>query len=316
MKKIGSFLLGAVALLTGCSGGADFSGSKYDTAEEMYVQISTQNTIALDPMNVAMRLNTLLIEADKQGLSIVDDDIVLTNNNIRLDIKRKMFGFGTRFKELAPGEYSIYYLSNYQPGVNEDNTRYGTIIINTGGKYLNDLGPGEYWTVRAEDDLKSEGIVKIEYPDFKISRIQNNQWNLSFEGCAVYWLTTSKEDCSNWNGEYVVTQRSGDQSYFSMTTAEYELDGESWGRSAFYTDQFKTEIVTPLVYKYADCGYRLTVEGEEKYILDDESQKYPTVTAVYTPHESKSCAYVIFLSYEGVTGAIDIIFSEDTESNQ
>ncbi|MBQ4278470.1 MAG: hypothetical protein IJC16_00755 [Rikenellaceae bacterium] len=307
MKKIGMLLALVCGALIACNQDANTSGGKYLIAEEMYTQVGTQNAIGLDPMNVAMRLNTLLIEAEKQGITDLNTavKIPVDDGSTRLDITKRLFG-RTEFKEPSPGVYSLKYPINYKPTIGVDNIRYGTLIITTGGKYLNDLGPGEKWTVTAGDDFKSESLLKIEYPNYEITRVQNNQWKFSFTDCTVYWTSLSENVGSDWNGEYVVTQVSGNQEYFAVRNSDFILDGESWGRTAFYTDDFKFEVTTPIQTRYATCGYRLYVTGEEKITLDDADRKYPTVYAGYRLDGGADCSYFIDLTYEGVTGTIKV----------
>ncbi|MDD3107870.1 MAG: hypothetical protein PHV49_01470, partial [Alistipes sp.] len=131
MKKIFIVALMGLLGLTSCLG----DGSKGDptiTGYSIYMDVNRQNVLALDPTNIAFRLNTLICEGKGDIQSVPDN------------IRRKLFSSGTTITyDEAKGSYDLVFNGSTITG---DFARKGTVSVVTNG--FDSLGMvGAQWGV-------------------------------------------------------------------------------------------------------------------------------------------------------------------------
>lgn len=319
MRKFYLFAVAALCLsLTSCLKGTEYEPSKVAGGLQLYSIVSNQNAVALDPMNIAFRLNTLLFEVKAaNNPDVTIDNIKITVDNNEFKLKDKLFGSAV-IAETAVGSGIYTFEFNEYNAASNDYTHEGTLKINTLGKLLSELVPGEMWDIQNHtSELFTLVAGRLRYAiDFDesgyyISNEGANKWRLFTSGIGLvsFDKNASNDLKSAWIIDYTITQNKGEQGYVDITKSEYSLAGTCEGKPMGVDFDFKYDAYTsPLILK-ASCRnvYSKSTPifgGTEDVRVVDESKLNPTYfPSSYVKFQWKQgatdCATYAEVSYNG-----------------
>ncbi|MEG1623099.1 MAG: hypothetical protein RR330_07010 [Alistipes sp.] len=321
MRKL--FLLAAilsVAFLSGCNDSNSTFHDPYDgvgAGITIYNAAYGQNDIALDPTAVAIRLEMLLAEAEKQQVDF--STVKVTYGKALVNAKDLFFGTQTTIVKTTEGVYTITY-NGSTPGRLDYYYRRGAYVVNTFNHRLS--ADGQPWTVT----LGQAGMVcwsvgpfgdKIEMQIQEMGATtitrQETRYSISFLNFKAY-LANSRKYTSDWSGDFYFTTsvNADDLSYSAQQEAVFTLLGGARGASLYTLNN-----TTPLHLSYAisaanplkwdpskSSSFRLIVGGEETATLtstaDYNVADYPasSVTVTRTLNDK---VVSIKVSYNGIT---------------
>ena len=218
MKKITLVGLAAIACMLSSCNTTTYSPDPMQPAFDMYNAAMGQNTIALDPLFIAVRLSALLEETGGD----------YTANP---ELKNTLLGNNTTISYSGSGQY--YTLNLNTNGVTTDLIRTGIVYIYTNG-YANLKADNAQWYIRTEDDnpysAYFSGYINVSLRD-NAYLIRNNgtYWGVTISGLESEFPGNSYAITSNWGGTYNVScVRKNDMGSevhdFATTTSKQFLD--------------------------------------------------------------------------------------------
>ena len=259
MKRLVLPIIAALALLSSCN---NSKGEDYDPFAiylEWYKLTSAQNDLALDPFNVAYRLNVYLkaVAADPR----------------QAETLRNRFFEGAQILTKDNKTYTISY--TFRTGeVRRDLNRQGDVIVHTEGADLST--PGTTWTVTTTQarpyqvNLTNYGIIeqRLSTGSYMIRTTAADQWEVVTPNDGVYMRMTAMGLYSNWYVGVKITQVQGNQTPDALTDARFQVEilpGNENGGKNLYSSYFRYQILSPLLYQ-AQCTYLQKSGGEERII--------------------------------------------------
>lgn len=301
MKKI---LFGAIIALTFIFSSC-FKQDEYEDSEIVGIYylnhaIMNQHIVALDPFNVALRLNALLIESEGD----YTDQTLIT----------KLFGDkSTVSYDETDGIYSIYF----DGSATTDLARTGITIINTNG-YANLMEANASWDIKtiASSQYKlttDDGGIIVNIPEGTSSAytVSNSgtRWTVRMRNFQSYYYSYSSEK-SDWTGTYTIVPDtfSGSSEILKDTKFYIDVDVES-SVAMRSRDEVNVSTENPIRFNPV-CGVRaLAPGGTMKVILASGSMLDPTsyYTATWLTSIS-GCLPPLLLSYNGITQEFEGLF--------
>ncbi len=211
MKTLKFLLCASIAsvALTSCLGNDDDGGQTVpDTilrGIEIHNIANGQSIYAIDPVNIAFRLNALLTDKQLQDAPTLEDVRTESGNGE----KTYLFG-GTRIEENYNGVEGDYRLTFEMAGTQGqyDRRRDGSVIIKTGGKLLTDLAAsGGVWVVDFSDAQKlryfysNTESITVESADDYIIKAEDGGYVVEMKNFKSYVRSNL---ASSWTGMYTV----------------------------------------------------------------------------------------------------------------
>lgn len=257
MKKI---ILPIILLFSGlvsCNSGSDNDYDSYEFYKELYQMITTQNNVAMDPFNVAYRLNIYLEEGETQA------------------IKDKLFPTQTEIKTEDNKVYTIVYAYSEADLNRKDLARQGTLIIDTHGSKLSE--ENAVWEISTNSDnayavLLQQNMWGMDL--FKGEYVISNQdgelsWNIQGDQLYLYLYGLAEYGHVSWGIDVNVKQVKGeglsDDARFAVESGVQKNSGTIMGISF----PFRYEIMEPLFYSIG-CNYLQKSGGKERLIAMDQ----------------------------------------------
>jgi hypothetical protein len=219
-----------------------------------YQKISLHNTVAMDPFQVAHRLNLYL-------------------NNGNTDALQKEL-FPEAKVVVEPGNrYIIRYRPKTAPA--NDYLRQGDLIVSTGGKSLSE--PGTIWQVSTDPDslyclnMGDYGTIGLqpEPNGYTIEARSTNSWSIRANELTL--MSTYTAQTAVWNVDATVTQvQGGESSQLADDRFQTEVNrpGENGGLT-FDVQRYRYETLSP-VLTMNSCNLGSRSGGKERIIKMDE----------------------------------------------
>lgn len=292
MKKFWTIFISATLLvLVGCESEDNSSSVPYQTVYPgvvIYNAATTQQTVAMDPTAVAVKLAMLLDEAaasETEDLSKVK----VTINTREYSLQTLLFGSGVSITQEGESGDWLLAFSTTQIGTFDTFLRQGTYRVSTGGKGFTETSEGEPWSVVVESEkmriftansmtrqyytlLEGETTLYCQYP---------GSYTIAPEGI-VATIEGYDNFRSDWSGEFLFSTSTivGDMSFTLHGEDTYTLSGEAEGKT-FYS--FDNKTTTQMRYSISSLTpdkwmpsktnpYSTIVSGEEKAYLLDKSE--------------------------------------------
>lgn len=230
MKKILLLLASTPLLFNSCLKNNDIPDpDPMQPAIIIYEISNSQNALALDPWNIAVRLNSLLIEARDQAGDVED-----LTGYIVAESKKNLLGSTTDISyNQADGIYTLAFYGSTP--VYNDLARNGTLFIRTNGyATLEEDATWEIYT--ATNDIYSCLDAELSYR-INLDALDNNQ--------IVYTVRAVSESHFEVNMQH----------FNVWITKEY---GSNW--TAFYEIYFNGSFPTPAEFK--DAKYSVSIDSD------------------------------------------------------
>ncbi len=318
MKKIlFAFPVIAVLALTACMKNSS-EPDPLDPGRTMYIWVKNQNTVALDPANIAFRFDVLLNEFAAAGKNVETDELNVTPSGASssVDLKSKLFAPAPHIEfklvDAPTGKWRIKYTSGYES--NNDIEKSGILYITTFGKTLKDLTQADFW--RMEFDMNNPLTLESGSTFYKI--IGSNgytihgggtagMWNLLADGVSSYIESAIKSD---WTIEHTITSDGWTGMYAGLLKTEFMVETGSYSSgNTFYALEDSYEFVytveEPLRIHIA-CENQLMYGGEEKVAFSNYSQvdqsRFPAASVrVAWSRGASECYANATIQYNGYT---------------
>jgi len=320
MKKY-LFLFAAMSLLAlnSCIGnGQEEEPDPIEVGSFIYKVAANQNDFALDPVYGAFKLNVLLSEARSRDISITDIDEIL----------KMTFRISGEDSNLC----GVLFPSQMTLGLNESDGTYileydsleswssigydGKVIVNTGGKLLDELQQGEGWTISLDGKRKndfyyldaSRTITVSEGASFGILRSDNpTGWDISVSDYKAVYSTLPNYP-SDWDCDFKLNVKKSDGilNMENSHNAVFEFYGFASGDS-FHGGTMEYEVLKddPFVLmptcNATYTGY-MTESGTSiaKFTGEYNKESYPAPDTKFVwVKGSKNCSYKLTINYNG-----------------
>lgn len=238
MKKF-IYLLVLVPVLLFSSCNTDTKDSPVLKGIKIYNAANFQNSQAMEPLDIAFKLNVLLSEAIEQNIDI--NDMLALNNmtvsvgddNTNYNVMRTFFN--TRYElSVDNGVYTLTY--TFPDTANGLDGKY---IIDTKGKLLTELDLGESWELNLDKNnrdnftyyINGSPIISVDNTvQYTISvGAVTGAWDINIQGyVAKYGNLTNK---CNWASEYTLQRIEGDgaMTFANARGSVFEFSGEGYG---------------------------------------------------------------------------------------
>lgn len=326
MKRLKVLLLSLTAplMLASCldTGGSSGSGVSETIMNgiSLYNSGLAQSVYSLDPTSVAFRLNALLTDREKQGVTTLDEVRTEAGNN------EYKYLFGSTIIEEdyrgVPGDYLLTFAYTETTG-QYDRKRDGSILISTGGHLLSELAEtGGMWVIDLNREngfyypVETSGATLITVEgaeDYTISASDDGQgFNIDIKNFRSFILSNYT---SNWTANYqLATTGATDFALSDLKKITFKLSGRGSGPTMY--DLYGTQanliyqISESVVYR-PDCGvgsdgsvYKYSGEERVSFIegsVYDQTQ-FPSsfVTVKFMPtSESCNMSVPITITYNG-----------------
>lgn len=271
----------------------------------MYHRVVITNDIAMDGVNVAMRLAILLNEMEAAGLEFEADggepdwsqlgDVTVSG----LSYNKKIFLFGNSSDvqiEKDGDKYYIVYGANglHTSGYKDMAYRIGTFCVDTSNTPdLSDSSSSERWSVSLESDIVSYSASKNDvWSEYETKGWSIDLWcsgfgefDYSVENVQIYTVDEDDREADdadksycNWSCEGTFTVP-----YFTALTIEdtfkedFYLNIDSAGGTAYSLDTYEYYTSSPLIYNFLQ-GANLKYGGIEEVQLIGGSLDCKTTT--------------------------------------
>ena len=326
MKRLKVLLLSLTAplMLASCldTGGSSGSGVSETIMNgiSLYNSGLAQSVYSLDPTSVAFRLNALLTDREKQGVTTLDEVRTEAGNN------EYKYLFGSTIIEEdyrgVPGDYLLTFAYTETTG-QYDRKRDGSILISTGGHLLSELAEtGGMWVIDLNREngfyypVETSGATLITVEgaeDYTISASDDGQgFNIDIKNFKSFILSNYTSD---WTANYqLATTGATDFALSDLKKITFKLSGRGSGPTMY--DLYGTQanliyqISESVVYR-PDCGvgsdgsvYKYSGEERVSFIegsVYDQTQ-FPSsfVTVKFMPtSESCNMSVPITITYNG-----------------
>lgn len=301
MKKI--FLLASLLFLLSCLGDESSENYTYD-GWVMHTNVTTTNTLALDPVNVAMRFSFLLKEAG--GFESIDTAKITYLGKSKL-IRDLLFDSEETcdITEIeADSTYAISYGEDFS--LSGDRTRFGTMFINMKkGKTLFDSNAS--WQVNFGQDTLGYARPYLQGTSSSVYYGDSSYVNISHMGSGYFIIEsvskakslnqTSSSIEADWTVDMSVDFLSDDYSFANTTDSIY-MEFSGYGNLLDTKEGYSQESSGTLMYK-PSCSKTNYISG--KVYTYDENTPLPTVTVQRIRVDDSSCSYYTYVSYNGYT---------------
>ena len=314
MKKIIPQILFSAVLLVGMSSclKSSFEEDPVLGGKQIYNYAANQNTMSLDAVSAAFRLNIILTEAKSAGVTDLDGlkELTLTlSENTKINLWNRLLGSSVTIESPSAGVYELDFSdTSFSYG-----NREGTIRISTGGKLLDELGDSDGWNISFKEGEPFEyyttsETLRVENGNFAIFKRSDRSWQISvMEYAARYVYSSANEGVlSAWDGDFVVSQSGGSSfTYDDCNKSEFLLWGFSAGSTYFRGAgmTYQIEEDTPLCYSLP-CGQ--VTSGKVKAAFDFnvaiDTETYPSrEVEVEWQKGAGSCTVSVCVYYNGLS---------------
>lgn len=278
MKKL-KFLLAAMMLplaLTSCWPEPDGG-----TSSPVYVGLSIYNTAvvqsthALDPVNVAFRLNTLLSDKQAQQVESIHDVLTPADANE----KKFLFGELTMIEENYMNVAGDYRITFDDDKGQSDRARRGAFIISTGNKLLTDIV-----------DSQDAWIISTDANALPSYLIASTSESLSVEGWASYEI--SAQSAQDNQITYVAS--------FSDYKCGSNLGvykSSLMGQYSITPNVRADKLLTMAEARKAEYRFSIAISGPTFAALDGVNQTNLTYTTSSDGYWRPNCSYSNGVSY-------------------
>ncbi len=202
MKKFLTLLIAVPVLFASCMKEEKVTPEETAMSQglNMYSIGRNDNAIVSIPAQIAIRMNTLLVECldINDNKDIEHEDVKRTVDGKEINYKTKLFGNATLAiaNENTPDEkITISYPSGYNYLLANDYMYYGVVEIATGGHLLSDFNEEDVrWYISSgSDKLKvgSSTVRTLTFSDYSISAHSGNTWNIE-AGDLEYYIYSSE----------------------------------------------------------------------------------------------------------------------------
>ncbi|MEG1611833.1 MAG: hypothetical protein RRZ83_04775 [Alistipes sp.] len=233
---------------------------------QIYNATVSQNHIALQPSDIAIRLAILRAEAAKQGKLDKLDMVVIPNGG---NVKMLLFGANTKITAEKDG-YLISYVGGGGVNTLDSYARMGDIRIRTHGVGLEQTNATTRWTVELAsakmtfDDRHYDKTMMTSTGDTYIYN-RGTAYEIGFSGSVAY---VRPEYTSDWKGTFIWTPATpADLSFSTLQKSIFKLDGAGSGRS-FWTMNGKASA--NMSYAVTNGKYDPSIAGSAQIVAGTE----------------------------------------------
>ncbi len=330
MKRV---LTAATALLltfaVGCNGDLEnnYAGAYDDIMPglSIYNSATTQQSVAMDPAAVAIRLAMLLDEAALQESTI--EEVFVTAGLQQYRLKELLFGSGVVIEALTEGEgeqvvstgdYRITYKNTPLAPIDRFN-REGSYLVRTGGLSLLQTTESMAWEVVPEAPVRiytgtdagsrflvAEGLTRLSASTTGTYKIELVKLRASFEDY--------KEFASEWSGVFYLSTSTvtGNLAFSNHDEDTFSLHGSAEGPTFFAFNERNATRMSYYVSNISPLNWRphetpihtIAVSGTEQAALthaaDYSQELYPSPT-VQIKRSYADKVLDLYITYNGIT---------------
>ena len=210
----------------------------------IYSMTVTQNAVAMQPANAAIRLAMLLAEAEKQkdsGTELKDVDLTkleIEVGNKRYAVLNLLFTAGTKIERQENGDYKITYNGDYQQY--DGFFLKGSMLVKTGGvEQLKDTHGSQVWQVEIEEgltlsarsDIGTSTVVNMEGGSTTLYN-EGLSYTVSLSGISASFENSSVS--SSWRGDFSLSSPNADLVYSECRGKDFKIsEGRAEGSSIY-----------------------------------------------------------------------------------
>lgn len=304
MKKL-FLLLGCIAAFSSCLKNDKWESDVVDNGVAIYVNVLMQNQLALDPFNIAFRLNSLIVEGNGDYTAASEK------------IKETLLG---RDVKIAYDEISGIYTVTFDKSKTEF-TRSGSVQIKTNG--FATLGESmAQWQVNLPSVTpytvadETESATINPGASYSIQNTGNNAWRVSMQTFVASlgnqdFDGTVVEMASKWTGYYLVEQLSGTQKYEDISKSVYsvatDIANSTMTSLPFDVDRLSVRSIdNPLKFN-PGCSLWLPVGSGKMVIMFTEDDTFQNLTDVEVlGTDNKTCRPVTRVKYRGLSKEVQL----------
>ena len=301
MKRL-LLLLGCVAAFSSCLKNDKFERDMTSTGYIIYSSAAKQTLVALDPFNVAFRLNILIAEGDGDF------------NAAPGEIRQRMFSTGTVISyDETRANYKLVFNSG---SISGDYPRKGTITISTNG-YGSLAEAGARWDIYLSDSYAMFSDSKAIYTSsstYSVTNSGDNTWQVS-----IQQLVSVLPDAgivegsdgseikfeSDWTASYTIKQEKGTQKLTDVRNSIFTISTSVLNGKTMYlpADQLNVSTPKPVQFNPACSASAPVGNGLMTISLanDDEMMSNYTTAEVMGGDQLNTCFPKIKISYGGYT---------------
>lgn len=257
-------------------------------------QLATlHNDLALDPFNIAYRLN-IYLKADNKD-----------------EVFEELFK-GAELR-VSGNEYTVQYNAVVESQM--DFARTGRVVINTYGEDFSE--EDSQWQITTDNNHPyivrrggGYGVyeMKMNTGDYNVVSKGNKKWHI--QGSGVYQLYSEVGYFTDWDINVYMTQTKGNADYTSLfDEVEFELEtdpSKATGGKTFYEIPLKYDIISPVIYTNKCNTYLSKTAGEERIItFNNTSLITPLDTVYYKMTKNTSNICVPLTTITGIKNGIE-----------
>ena len=297
MKKF-LLLAGIVALCSSCLKNDYYKESLTSTGYNIYLAAYRQSILALDPFNIAFRLNTLIVEGKGDP------------NATTLTLRNEVLAPGAQITYTeSTGLYTIVYSGAPATGdaARRDFTHKGSIRIFTNG-YATLSEASAKWTVEILSGYtlySNADAIGIKANVYTIENQETNSWSVSMQNFVSNISTASSSGSTNyasdWTGVYEIKQETGTQNVADVVKSIFTVNTHIRGSKTMYYPADAMTVATPTPYQYnPQCSNRVPVGNGKMTISlmeDTALQNYTEAQLLGT--DTKTCNPKTRITYSG-----------------
>ncbi|MCC8034671.1 MAG: hypothetical protein LIO77_01905 [Rikenellaceae bacterium] len=314
MKNFFLILIPALLLIPSCMNNDSVEPSVVEPGVRIYDKAKVQADLDMDPMVLALKLNTLIATADAEGKSYADVEVNIGGDGSEdgedeewVNLMERLFGTGCEVIR-SGNEWTLDFRST-TAAEKERYYRSGDITIDTDGWMLDELDENRSWevTVPSEgyDVVYTSGRVKYisRFDRYTITGTSAaNNWTV--EGYSTAYYDGYEQYASRWPFRYEVTMP-GDGTFhwddMFMSTIMVSGEGEGVPVYADYNVKYTAKDL-----KYKPRCYLWYIFGGVEYVQVERSEfteeEMPDTRVKYTWFDASSsgtCYLSLIISYNG-----------------
>lgn len=292
MKKILLFIVSAFTI-TSCAIKDAAPPDPNIGALNILNSVMFQNRFALDPLNVAFRLNTLIVEADMDGVSL---------DNISAATRNRLFGEKVVITLDDQGVYTLDYKGVPAKG---DDLREGKIKIKTNGFRTLSEGNAVWDVMISGDDCYYFGwgvnLLKFSAEEYSIRQFESNDWVVTMRKFVSYLGDTEQESSSDWTATYNFRQTGADQSLASISRSSYAFVITAYDvKTMSSEDRYDITTTFPLRYN-AKCEDPYSVLGDGAITIASVESALELTENKWLGQTLDDCSPSVAITYKGLT---------------
>lgn len=320
MKKLFLFLIiTSVAGLTSCLDKDETTVSELSVGVSIYNTARAQVNLELDPLAIALKLNTLIETAETLGVDYTEAEIVVQEEDEDEETEEETANalerlFGSASITRSGTVWTIVF-SGTDILEKEQCYRSGTVVIETNGYTLTEIyDAGSMWEITMPGNS-----YDVYFPSMYNEKFNNvfdfyyiepgdygaNSWNIS--GYSRSYIGSETHAASDLSYS-LINEGGGSFFYNDILSAAFYLSGYSEGSGVFSGGIHTRYEAKSLKYK-PSCSLYLTYGGTETAIMDRSAlplADFPSNQVKYNWYDdtaSNACGNSVEISYNGQTGS-------------